>query len=91
MREELRQVLDLNNSGSDKKLGKAKEKRENAKKTFVVEREGEDPRVTAEYGKKEKNYEAPPSKQMQYPLLKPVAFTNALEDDYLSLAVWSLK
>jgi len=63
-----------------------------AKKTFVVEREGEDPRVKAEFGRKIKDAAyGPPSKQMLYPLLKPVAFTNAMEDDYLSLGVWSLK
>lgn len=85
LREELRQVLELNNSGQDKKLQHVKDKKEHAKKAFVMEREGEDPRVKAEFGSKagEGMSHAPPSKQMQYPLLKPVSFTNALEDDYL--------
>ena len=90
LREELRQVLDLNNSSQDKKMNHVREVKENAKKTFVVEREGEDPRASKTGGAKNL-YQPPPSKQMLYPLLKPVAFTNALEDDYLSLGVWSLK
>lgn len=85
LREELRQVLELNNSGQDKKLSHVRELKENTSKTYIQEKEGEDPRVKAEYGGGPKGimYHQPPSKQMQYPLLKPVAFTNALEDDYL--------
>lgn len=70
-------------------MNHVREVKENAKKTFVTEREGEDPRA-AKQGKQHL-YQQPPSKQMLYPLLKPVAFTNALEDDYLSMGVWSLK
>ena len=66
--------------------------KENSRKTFVVEREGDDPKVINEFGTKGgQQFQAPPSKQMMYPLLKPVAFTNALEDDYLAMGVWSLK
>jgi len=50
LREELRQVLELNNSGADKKLGHVKEMKENSRKTFIVEKEGDDPRVRAEFG-----------------------------------------
>ena len=45
IREELKQVLILNNSSQDKKKQFIKEKQENTKKNFVVEREGDDPNV----------------------------------------------
>ena len=41
LREELRQVLDLNNSGSDKRLGHVRELKENNQKNFVYEKNGE--------------------------------------------------
>ena len=93
LREEIRQVLSLNNSGADKKLSHIKDLKDNAKKTFVMEKEGEDPRVKAESASKGKaaGYQSSSAKQMQYPLLKPVTFTNMIEDDYLSLGIWSLK
>ena len=43
IREELRQVLKLNTCSHDKKKLKIKEMQENAKKKYVVEREGDDP------------------------------------------------
>lgn len=94
LREEIRQVLSLNNSGQDKKISHVKDMKENAKKTFVIEKEGEDPRIKAEFGSKGKGgqgYKGSMVKQMQYPLLKPVTFTNVMEDDYLGLGIWSLK
>jgi len=93
LREELRQVLALNNSGADKRRGNIVEAKEQSKKTYVVEKEGDDPRIKAEFGGNKGNdlIKAPPSKQMQYPLLKPVTFTNVMEDDYLTMGVWSLK
>ncbi len=95
LREEIRQVLSLNNAGSDKKLSHMKDMKENAKKTFVIEKEGEDPRIKAEFGggkgTGKTGYKGSQAKQMQYPLLKPVTFTNVVEDDYLSLGIWSLK
>lgn len=94
LREEIRQVLAINNAGTDKRSAHIKDLKEDAKKQFVIEKEGEDPRVKAEFGsgsRKEGAAKVAPSKQMQYPLLKPVTFTNVMEDDYLSLGVWSLK
>lgn len=92
LREEIRQVLSINNSGDDRRGALIKDKKEEAKKQYVTEKEGEDPRVKAEYGGARKEAsKVVPSKQMQYPLLKPVTFTNVMEDDYLSLGVWSLK
>lgn len=94
LKEELRQVLSLNNTSSDKRMTQIRDQKEAAKKSFVVEKEGDDPRVKAEFGGSgtDKNaFKAPPSRQMQYPLLQPVAFTNVMEDDYLSMGVWSLK
>jgi hypothetical protein len=29
--------------------------------------------------------------QMSYPLLKPIVFTNELDDDYMYQGVWSMK
>lgn len=73
-------------------MNKVREIKESSKKTYVFDREGEDSRVAKfQSAKSRVMFEPPPSKQMQYPLLKPVAFTNELEDDYLSLGVWSLK
>lgn len=89
IREELRQILILNNSSHDKKRNYIKEMQENTKKTFVIEKDGDDP--TNKVGIQKKPVEVAPSKQVEYPLLKPVTFTNPLEDDYLSLGVWSLK
>lgn len=50
LREEIRQVLSINNAGADKRSAHIKDKKEDAKKQFVVEKEGEDPRVKAEFG-----------------------------------------
>ena len=94
LKEELKQVLALNNSGQDKRLTNIRDQKDAAKKSFVTEKDGEDPRVKAEFGKPGADKgisKAPPSKQMQYPLLRPVTFTNAMEDDYIALGVWSLK
>lgn len=45
IREEIKQVLLLNNSSQDKKKQHIKEKVENTKKNFISEREGDDPTV----------------------------------------------
>ncbi len=50
LREEIRQVLSINNAGADRRGAHIKDKKEEAKKQFVTEKEGEDPRVRAEYG-----------------------------------------
>lgn len=67
LKEELRQVLSLNNSSSDKRITQIRDQKEAAKKSFVVEKEGDDPRVKAEFGGSgaDKNsIKAPPSRQM---------------------------
>lgn len=33
----------------------------------------------------------PSSQQAEYPLLKPITFTNVMNDDYLESGVWNLK
>lgn len=48
-------MLALNQSGSDKRMTHIRDQKEAAKKTFVVEKEGEDPRVKAEFGTGAKN------------------------------------
>lgn len=45
IREELRQVLILNNSGHDKKRVHMKNVQDNTKKKYISEREGDDPSV----------------------------------------------
>ena len=50
LREEIRQVLSINNAGADRRGALIKDKKEDAKKHFVIEKEGEDPRIKAEYG-----------------------------------------
>jgi hypothetical protein len=38
-----------------------------------------------------KDEEVTIKEQLKYPLLKPIAFTNALEDDYICSGTWNLK
>ena len=68
LKEELRYVLVLNNSSSDKRMTKFRDQKEAAKKSFIIEKEGDDPRIKAEFGDPkaaEKNLvKAPPSRQM---------------------------
>ena len=67
LKEELRQVLNLNNQSSDKRMTRIRDQKEAAKKSFVVEKDGDDPRVKAEFGgaNADKNtIKAPPSRQM---------------------------
>ncbi len=65
LKEELRQVLILNNSSSDKRITQIRDQKDAAKKSFIIEKEGEDPRVKAEFGGSaaDKNtIRAPPSR-----------------------------
>ena len=66
LREEIRQVLSINNAGADRRGALIKDKKEDAKKHFVIEKEGEDPRIKAEYGagSKRDSAKVAPSKQM---------------------------
>ncbi|CDW87985.1 UNKNOWN [Stylonychia lemnae] len=88
IREELRQVLILNNSSHDKKRIHMKELQEHTKKTFQQEKNGDDPTVKMP---QKKIYDIPATQQAKYPLLKPVTFTNPQEDDYLNSLTWCLK
>ena len=49
LREEIRQVLAINNAGADKRGAHIRDIKENAKKQFVIEKEGEDPKTKPEY------------------------------------------
>lgn len=92
IREELKQTLKLNVSSHERKRAimnkiaqtKAKNPKEKgidkpnapgAKKKTKV---ADDPECTA-------------TLQMSYPMLKPMAFTNQIEDEYLASGVWNLK
>ncbi len=46
LREEIRQVLAINNAGADKRGAHIRDIKENAKKQFVIEKEGEDPKLS---------------------------------------------
>jgi hypothetical protein len=86
VREELRQVLKLNNSSHD------------SKKAYLEDKAGENKNKYVD-GKKLDSGEIdddpfkviPVSKQMDYPLLQPIQFTNQEGDDYLNSGVWCLK
>lgn len=83
IREELRQAINLNNSSHDKKKAVLEELREVNKKKHV------DTKSLEQNSSSSKTY--PASAQAAYPLLKPVVFTNVIEDDYLEGGVWVLK
>ena len=81
IREDLTQAIKLNNSSHDKKKNYIEDlAAANKKKNVDAGDQGvEDSKVV------------PASIQQTYPLLKPVTFTNIVEDDYLVSGVWNLK
>lgn len=87
IREELRQAIKLNNSSGDKKRAHLKEQVANTRTTnYDPSRELDDKR-----GGEEGEQKISTSTQAEYPLLKPITFTNIITDDYLDSGVWSLK
>ena len=81
IREDLMQAIKLNNSSHDKKKNYIEDLAAQTKKKNVdAGNQGEeDTRIV------------PASIQQTYPLLKPVTFTNIVEDDYLCSGVWNLR
>ena len=88
-REEIKQILNLNQSQHDRKKA-IMDKIEATKKQNQVEKEVVD--LQDPMNKQKKMEDDPGFTQdnlMSYPLLKPIAFSNAIEDDYLSSGTWN--
>jgi hypothetical protein len=66
---------------------------EETKKKSIKEKDVpiQDPVGKHEETKKLKDENISLTEQMKYPLLKPISFSNALEDDYLCSGIWNLK
>ena len=85
VREEIRQCLRVNRASKDVQRAMILGQRENVRKTLNagVEKELQD--AASESGPRSK-------KEVEYPLLKPIAFTNTEEDDFnLEMGVWNLR
>lgn len=75
----------LNNSSHDKKKAFLDQKQAETRSKFV---DGKD----LEQLDENRNKPVPASKQQMYPLLKPISFTNQMDqDDYLASGVWILR
>ena len=81
IREDLKQAILMNNSSHDKKKAYIEDLAAATKSKNVD---------SASHGEDNQRI-VPASVQQQYPLLKPVTFTNVVEDDYLQSGVWNLK
>jgi len=86
VREELRQVLKLNNSSHDNKKAFLEDKGADNKAKFVDGKKLDSGEIENDPFKV-----IPVSKQMDYPLMQPIQFTNQEGDDYLNSGVWCLK
>ena len=66
---------------------------EETKKRAVREKDVpiQDPVSKTEETKRLKDDDVTITEQLKYPLCKPIAFTNSLEDDYLCSGIWNLK
>lgn len=82
VRHDLEEALRLNNASSGNKKRVLDQTAKGRTRTFVegasLEKENTQPLV-------------PISIQAEYPLLKPITFTNVVEDDYLESGVWHLR
>mmetsp|Transcript_26566 Transcript_26566/g.35533 ORF Transcript_26566/g.35533 Transcript_26566/m.35533 type:complete len:87 (+) Transcript_26566:1267-1527(+) len=82
IREELRQAIKLNNSSQDLRKAQLEDKVAATKNTHP------DASAPAE----ERNNKAISTAALaEYPLLKPIVFTNEVTDDYLDSGVWQLR
>ena len=85
VREELRQVIKLNNSSQDKKQQFLREKVAHTRSS----------NVDAADHKRGENDDmkgvVTSAQQAEYPLLKPITFTNIVTDDYLDSGVWNIR
>lgn len=84
--------MNLNISNHERKMiimNKIEETKKKATKEGDVR--VQDPVSKTQETKALKNDDVTISEQMKYPLLKPISFTNALEDDYINSGTWNLK
>ena len=87
IREELRQAIKLNNSSQDKKMAHHREAMAHNRTTNIDSNARPDDVGQAQGSKPTVSTEA----QAEYPLLKPITFTNIVTDDYLDSLVWNLR
>ena len=85
IREELRQAIKLNNASQDKKKAHFKNAMAHNRSTNV------DSNARAASGIDQGSNIVSTAEQTEYPLLKPITFTNIVTDDYLDSLVWNLK
>jgi len=92
IRELLKQIIFLNHSSHDKKKALITEQKQQTGKNFVSEKDGDiiPDSEKVESAKPKQKQTTTVTQQLQYPLLRPVTFTNVIEDDYLSSGLWSL-
>ena len=83
IREELRQAVKLNNASQDKKKAQMDEHVEHTKNHHVDS--------NALNSSKPSSTAMSAGANAGYPLLKPIAFTNIVTDDYLDSYVWQLR
>ena len=81
IREELRQAIKLNNSSQDKRKAQMENKLGATKRKH--------PDASKEDDTQDKDVSS--AAQAEYPLLKPIVFTNEVTDDYLDSGVWQLR
>ena len=85
IREELRQAIKLNNASQDKKKAHFRDTMAHNRSTHV------DDNARAASGTDSGSAIVSTAEQAEYPLLKPITFTNIVTDDYLDSLVWNLK
>ena len=81
IREELRQAIKLNNSSHDKKKAHFKDAMANNRTN----------NVDSDAHGQEAQGVVSTATQAEYPLLKPITFTNIVTDDFLDSLVWNLR
>ena len=87
IREELQQALELNNASHDKKKSYLEQITRGNIKNFVdTDKEG-----TKGSSSQQPVVEPSATIQAEYPLLKPITFTNVMDDDYVESLVWNLR
>ena len=84
IREELRQAIKLNNASKDKKKAHFRDTMAHNRKTNMDSN-------ARPAGADQASAIISTAEQAEYPLLKPITFTNIVTDDYLDSLVWNLK
>lgn len=84
VREEIYQALRLNTQQASQKKVMLAQITQGRKKEFVEGSQLEKPTT-------KNDVQTPLSVQREYPLLKPITFTNLIDDDYMESMTWNLK